>query len=72
LDYFGNTSAKISILISVHPRLELIDINKKSAFYGGQNFLLIVKVNLQPIKITIKTKKGATTKCAKRAKNNCH
>jgi hypothetical protein len=33
---------------------------------------LIVEVNLQPIKITIKIEKGASTKCAKRAKNNCH
>jgi hypothetical protein len=51
--------------------LEVIDIYKKSAFYGGQNFLSVVKVNLQPIKITTKMKKGATTKCAKRVKNKC-
>jgi len=59
------------LLISVHPRTELIEIHKKSAFYSGQIFVLIVKQKLQPIDNTIKAKKGATTKCAKRAKNRC-
>jgi hypothetical protein len=59
------------VLASVHPRLEVPDIYKKSAFYGGQNFLLVVIVNLQLIEITANTRKGATTKCAKKVKNKC-
>ena len=41
------------------------------AFYSGQNFLSIVKTNVQANENTIKVKKGATIKCAKRAKNRC-
>ena len=66
-----NSCSVFTPLTSVHARKEVTDINKKSAFYGGQNFLSVVEVNLQPIKITTKIKKGATTKCAKRAKNKC-